>query len=238
MIHYFLGMAAVAAPALVATAVTGVAMNGGEVHLLVGLFTAIITVATHTLMILFMIVTGRVMKAAMETRPLSPEFLAELNRFFAQRSAYPVSGLAAVSIVAVGVLGYGQRAFGLPAEVHMLLGLAAVVFNLWALTVEMATLRGNQDLLDRTARALDDIDRERAAEGAPAHDGEEPAPMTPARWLILAGSAWLPYLYWALIEWKGDFGRVNPLFPIGTAVVSGAALVAAWSARGSAAQVE
>jgi hypothetical protein len=57
--------------------------------------------------------------------------------------------------------------------------------------------------------------------------------MTPSRWLILAFSAWLPYLYWVLIEWKGDFGRVTPLFPVATAVVSGAALLAAWNARQS-----
>jgi hypothetical protein len=74
MTHYFLGMALLAAPALIATAITGMAMPGGDTHLLVGLFAAIVTVAAHTLMILFMIVTGRVMKAAMESRPLPREF--------------------------------------------------------------------------------------------------------------------------------------------------------------------
>jgi len=235
MTHYFLGLALLAAPALLATAVTGIAMEGGEVHLLVGLFTAIVTVAAHTLLILFMIVTGRVMKAAMESRPLPPQFLTELNAFFRQKKAYPVSGLAAVSIVAVGVLGYAHRAFGLPSETHMLLGLAAVVFNLWALTLELSVLRENQGLLDRTARALDAIDREREIQGAlDAELDEELPPLSPSRWLIVAGSAWLPYLYWGLIAWKGEFGRVHPLFPVATAVVSAGALLGAWGARRAA----
>lgn len=235
MTHYFLALALIAAPALIATAVTGVTMQGGEVHLLVGLFTAVITLATHTLMILFMIVTGRVMKAAMETRPLSADFLTELNGFFAQKKAYPVSGLAAVSIVAVGVLGYAQRAFGIPAEVHLICGVLATMFNLWALSLEWSTLRENQGLLDRTAQALDEIDRERGQratdDGEADDDMEEAEPPSPARFLIVAFSAWLPYLYWAMIEWKGDFARVNPLFPIATAIVSAGAILAAFLAR-------
>jgi hypothetical protein len=232
MTHYFLGIALLAAPALVATAATGIALDGGELHLLVGLFAAIVTLAAHTLLILFMIVTGRVMKAAMESRALPPHFLTELNAFFARKKAYPVSGLAAVSIVAVGVLGYGQRAFGVPGEAHMLLGLAALAFNLWAFALELSVLRENQGLLDRTALALDAIDREREIQHASDAELEaEPEPLTPGRWMILAGSAWLPYLYWGLITWKGDFGRVHPVFLVGTAIVSTGALLGAWGAR-------
>jgi hypothetical protein len=232
MTHYFLGLALLAAPALLATAVTGIALEGGEVHLLVGLLAAIVTVAAHTLMILFMIVTGRVMKAAMQSRPLPPRFLGELNAFFAHKKAYPVSGLAAVSIVAVGVLGYAHRAFGLAPEAHMLLGLAALAFNVWAFALELSVLRENQGLLDRTALALDAIDREREIQGAmDAELAEQPPPLSRGRWLILAGSAWLPYLYWGLIVWKGDFGRIHLLFPVASAVASAAALLAAWGAR-------
>jgi hypothetical protein len=213
MTHYFLAMVLCAIPALLAAAGTGIALGGGELHLSVGLFAAIFTVATHTLLILFMIVTGKVLKAAMQTRPLPQEFLTELNLFFAEKRAYPVSGLGAVSIVAVAVLGYAHRAFGVPPETHMLLGIAAVAFNLWALLLELRTLRENQDLLDRTALALNAIDREREARGEPEPEASA-APLSRWAWLFLAASAWLPYLYWGLIEWKGQFGRVAPLLPV------------------------
>ena len=233
MIQYFLGMAVLAVPALLATVGTGMFHDGTQLHLSVGLFAAILAVATHTLLILFMIVTGKVMKAAMESRPLPESFLTELNAFFARNKAYPVSGLAAVSIVVVAVLGYGQHAFGLSPAVHMMLGLLAVLFNLWALQVEYQALRANQGLLDRTARALDAIDRRIEEEGEEAELLDEGPPANPTRgWLIVAVSAWLPYLYWGLIEWGGNFGRIGPAFPILTAAVSAGALLAAWMTRG------
>jgi hypothetical protein len=231
MVHYFLAMALIAVPALLLTAATGIFAGPGELHLSVGLFAAIFTVATHTLLILFMIVTGKVLKAAMATRPLSPEFLTELNAFFAEKRAYPVSALAAVSIVAAAVLGYGRRAFDLPAEVHMLVGIGALAFNLWALSVEVAALRENQALLDRTARALDALDRERDARGEVLPEEAE-APVPAWRWLVFAGSAWLPYLYWGVIEWKGEFHRVSMWLPVVCGVLSLGALVGAWGARG------
>jgi hypothetical protein len=109
----------------------------------------------------------------------------------------------------------------------MLLGIAALAFNLWALTLELAALRDTEVLLDRTARALDAIDRERGPE--PPFEEEPPAPAR--TWVILAGSAWLPYLYWALIEWKGDFGRVSPLFPLVCGTASVLACLKALGAR-------
>ncbi|MEM7307377.1 MAG: hypothetical protein AAF682_11935 [Planctomycetota bacterium] len=234
MIHYFLGMAVLATPALLATAGTGIFHDGTNLHLSLGLFGAILTVATHTLLILFMIVTGKVMKEASASRQLPASFLEELNEFFARKRAYPISGLAAVTIVAVAVLGYGQHAFGLPAEVHMLLGILAVLFNLWAIQVEYQALRENQGLLDRTAAALDAIDRERAERGEPLEAEEDEEPGNPFRaWVIVAFSAWLPYLYWGFVEWGGDFARVGSTFTVLTAAVSAGSLVAAWMTRSS-----
>ncbi|MCZ6596319.1 MAG: hypothetical protein O7B99_01635 [Planctomycetota bacterium] len=237
MVHYFAGMALMTTALLVLTAWSGIAHLGdGEAydgenrHLSIGLIGSIVTVGTHTLVILFMIITGKVLKAAMESRPLPPSFLEELNGFFARKKAYPVAVLAATWITVVAVLGYGQRAFDIRPTVHLLLGLGAVVFNLWAFAIELRALRDNQDLLDRTAHELDRIDADRAARGdelAEPEELEEPADVA-KRWLIVAASAWGPYLYWGVVEWGGDFGRVSTLFLVLTAVVSGGALLAAW----------
>ncbi len=232
MAHYFLALVFVAAPTLLATAGLGIFHDGSNRHLTLGLLSAIATVAVHTLLIVFMIITGKVMKAAMETRPLAPDFLDELNRFFTQKRAYPLAGLGAVSITAVAVMGYAQRAFGLHPSVHMLLGLLAVFFNLWVFQAEYRVLRDNQDLLDRTAAALDAIDREKAARGEPPVEDVDEMPRHPVRnWLLVAVSCWLPYLYWGFIEWSGDFGRVGTTFLVLTVACSASALLAAWFAR-------
>ena len=233
MVHYYTILAVLVVPALLATMATGIWFDGSTAHLSVGLFTAILAVATQTLLILFMIVTGRVLRAAMQSRPLGPAFLAELNDFFASNRAYPAAGLAAVSIVAAGVMGYGHKALGWPSAVHMLLGLTAVGLNAWAVQLGFVTLRANQRLLDRTATELDRIDREEPE----AIEPEEPLDPRVAsrRWVIAAFAAWAPYLYWGLIVWRGDFGRISLVFPAISALASAYAIACAVILRRSAA---
>lgn len=212
MVHYFAALAVLVIPALLWTAWTGAV--GSSTHLGVGLFSAVFSVAVHSLLIMFMIITGRVLKEAMIARPLGPQFLAELNAFFARKAAYPAALFAVLAVVVAAVLGYGQRAFGLSPIVHWIAGLVAVGINVWAIPLEYRSLRENQLLIDRAATELDRIDRELAASGTTptAYLGEEPIydPARAARWgLIVAISAWFPYLYWGLIVWKGDFARVS-----------------------------
>jgi hypothetical protein len=234
MVHYHLALSAVLAPALLITAATGIWHDGSQVHLGLGVLTAMLAVATQTLLILFMIVTGRILKEAMRSRPLAPDFLAELNRFFSERRAYPVALGASALAVATAVLGYGSR-IGVPPAVHMLLGLFTVVVNLATIPAGQRTLRGNQELLDRVAGELDRIDAELAARGAAVETPEIRWTVgLAARRLVFAASAWLPYLYWGLVVWRGDFARVPAAFLAATAALSFLGLASAWRARGRA----
>ena len=218
MVHYYLALAFVLAPCLLATLLSGAFQDGSERHLLVSFFTAVLCVATQTILILFMIVSGRVLKAAMKSRRLEPRFLAELNDFFARRRAYPLAILAAFAATAAAVLGYG-RYIGVPPAVHMLVGLAAVLLNVFALGAGARTLKEHQGLMDRAAAELDRLDRI----GAPVDVAATEIPWAyPARtrWIVFGLSAWAPYLYWALIEWRGAFARVPWPVPLVTALVS------------------
>lgn len=226
MTHYFGAAAALVVPALLLTAITGIWGGAGERHIGIGLFSSVYTVGVHTLLILFMILTGRIIKAAMKARPLSPEFLEELNAFFAHKRAYPMALLGAVFAVGTAILGYAPRGLGLSSAVHMLVGIGAIVFNAVALPVEWRALRRNQDLLDRTARELDRLERE---EPLPPVEPEDESWASPAvRWLLFAASWWTPYLYWGVVEYRGDFGPVS-IHP--WLELSALGLVAAWLSR-------
>ena len=209
MWKYFVLGASLLAAALFATVVAGLLHEPrSERHLWIGLFTVVLGVGVHTLVILFMLVTGRVLREAMRARQLGPEYLARLNEFFARRSAYPLAVLGAFTLVAAGVLGMSARGFGISPAWHMLLGLAAAGVNLWALQQEYRALRHNQGLVDEVADELDRIDRETPPPPVdPAADGDPRA--VPRFGLTLAIGAWLPYLYWVLITWRGDFARVS-----------------------------
>ena len=208
MVHYYMIACAVVVPALLVT--TGLGLAGQvELHFRVALVTAFATVGLHSLLILFMILTGRILREAVRSRDLSQAFLDELNEFFARKKAYPVALVAALLIVVAGVLSMAQSALGLPAATHMLAGIVALVFNLWAIPLELRTLRDNQLLIDRAATELDAIDVKLAAQGKIPQD----EPITPAAMargaLIVALSSWLPYLYWGLVVWQGDFNEVS-----------------------------
>jgi len=209
MIHYFTGMMVVAVPLLLVTACLGI--FGSPVwHLKIGLVTAIFTVGVHSLMILFMILTGRILREAVKSRDLGREFLDELNVFFAKKTAYPAAIFGAFSIVAAGVLGYGAPELGLSPIAHMLAGLVALVINLGAFPLEYRALRDNKALLDRAAGQLDRIDRETIERGEELPAEEPFDARRLARWaLLVAISVWMPYFYWALVVWRGDFSKVS-----------------------------
>lgn len=210
MWQYFTAGALVLVPTLLATVLLGLTFDGSSKHLWTGLFAAALGVGVHTLVILFMLVTGRVLREAIRARRLSDEFLAELNSFFARKSAYPLAGLGAASLVAAGVLGYGARGFGISPAWHWLAGLTALFVNLWALQEEYKALRANQKLVDRAADELDKIDRDLEAAGAPLPPEVPSGPWISLRnGLTLAIAPWLPYLYWSVIVWRGNFEKVS-----------------------------
>lgn len=208
MFHYYVIVSAVVVPALLVTAWLGIS-GALENHFRLALVTAIATVGAHSLLILFMILTGRILREAVRSRELSREFLDELNVFFARKQAYPAAVFSAMSIVAAGVLAYAQPALGLPAWTHMVAGLLALVYNLWAFPLELGALRENQLLVDRAAAELDAIDRELEARGElPVDEPVRPAAIARGA-AIIAVSAWMPYFYWVVVEGRGDFSKVS-----------------------------
>jgi hypothetical protein len=229
MIHYYGAVGALLVPLLVATVLTGIFHRPGDLHLWLGLATAILAVATNTVLILFMIVTGRVLRVAMRSRPLGPAFLEELNRFFARRSAYPLALVGAASVTATAVLGYG-RFIGVPVAVHECLGVLTLLLNLAALSKGLRSLRENQRLLDRVARELDRLDRA-GVEPDPLVGAPDWAYSATTRWVVFALCAWLPYLYWGLVVWRGEFGEVPRFLLVASALASCAGLVFAVRAR-------
>ena len=204
MTYYFWVFAALLIPALGFAAWTGI--HETESHLMAGLFASVLAVGVHSLLIIFMIVTGRVLREAVRVRNLSNEFLEELNVFFADRRAYPAAGLSSVFIVTAAVLGYGEKGFGIPSSIHMLIALGALFYNLYALTLESQALIENQRLLDRARSELEASD----ARGEVPLADPSPGVVSPMPWgPTLALGAWLPYLYWGLVTWGGDFSKVS-----------------------------
>jgi len=207
MIHYFATLTGLATILLLLATWAGLA--GSPQHLYLGLSAAITAGATHSLVILFSIVSGRVLREAIRARKLDGALLDELNEFFAKKSAYPAALFAVLFIATAAVLGFANYGFGLNPMVHMIAGFVALIVNLWAFSVEGRAILANQDVLDRAAARLDELDRIARDEGEDVeYVDAEPLNLKRVGWSLTLGS-WLPYLYQVLILWKGDFGRVS-----------------------------
>ena len=210
MSHYYLSLMVLAVGGLLATATAG--LLGSELHLTIALGTALVVVGLHSLVILFMLISSRLLREGHENCGLSPEYMQRSNDFFRERGGFFLVLGGAFSIVVAGVLGYTERAFSIPAEVHLLMGLVAMVLTFLAVPVELRALRKAEALLDEARVVLDREDAARAARGeAPVDSEHQPYKDSPkgiAAFLLVAPL--LVYFYRALIVWRGDFGAVSP----------------------------
>ncbi len=214
MFHYFAIAVTLTAVALLTAAGLGFARNLGlevesETHFLVALIAAILAIGTNTMLIVFMIVTGRILREAVRARDLPREFLDELNVFFADKAAYPAAIGAAFSIVVAGVLAFAGRHYELSVWVHGSVGVLALGINLAVIPIELGALKANQRLVDRAATALNKIDADLEERGElPEEEPLQPAMIARSAWIV-AVSAWMPWGYWGLVEYRGDFGRAS-----------------------------
>lgn len=210
MSHYFLALLVLALGGLVITAAAGV--MGASFHLTVALGTAFVVVGLHSLVILFVLIAGRLLREGHENCGLDATYIRRSNEFFRERGGFYLALLGAFSIVAAGVLGYTHRAFSLPPAVHLFTGLAALVITFVAAPIELRALRKVEALLDEARELLDREDAERAERGeAPLgseHEPQKDSPRAIAGFVALAPL--LVYLYQVLIVWRGDFGSVSP----------------------------
>ncbi len=209
MSQYYLSLLSFALLGLAATALAGVSGSGH--HLTIALPTALVVVGLHSSVILFALIGSRLMREAANNCGLSADYLDRSNAYFRRVSGLFLSLGGAFSIVAAAVLGYGNRAFGLPPEVHLLVGIGAAALTLISIPYEYATLKSVERLLDQSRAALEAQDQARAAQGLEPVDADcVPQKDSPVQIAIFVTMAPLmAYLYRGLIVWQGRFDQVS-----------------------------
>jgi hypothetical protein len=231
MSQYFLFGSVAAILALLVAA--GLGFSGDlSLHFKVALPAAILTVGAHTLLILFMMITGRILREAIRCRDLPQEFLDELNLFFSRKSAYPAAVIGCMSITAAAVLAFGAPVLGLPAATHWVAASLALLLNLWVLPVEYRALRETQLIVDKAAGALDKLDEEITSSGGdlPEDEGTTPEGLAQGAMAVAIG-AWLPYIYMVFIMGEGDLSSTS-IHPFIEVSIGG--LVVWWLGRSEA----
>ncbi|TAH38141.1 MAG: hypothetical protein EYC70_05835 [Planctomycetota bacterium] len=207
--HSIFGLLVGAALAgLLAALVTGLGALGSleqhsglAAHRALGLGGSILVLLTHSVVLVYLIGTGRAIKDATNDYQLDAGFYA-LHRAIKWRAA-PWATLNTFVIVAAAVLGGVVETGGAAAWLHPLAALLALLLNAVGLPSIWRAIRDNGVLLDQVVAASWEKNR------PVLESGGDPKPqaslLTPAGWaLLLALSAWLPWLYLRFVMGRGS----------------------------------
>jgi hypothetical protein len=133
-------------------------------HIYLGLFSILSTLAVHCLIFIYFLGTGRWVKEVALAYRLPDDPLPRLTRDLKRRT-FPVALLAMLVPIAAAAAGAatGTRA-DWPWGYHAALAVATLVVNGWAYLVELRNVRINGGVIDRVLR---EVDRIRAEQGLP-----------------------------------------------------------------------
>jgi hypothetical protein len=133
-----------------------------SLHFFLGLFTIILlNLGVHSLVFIYFLGTGRWVKEVALAYQIPDEPWPKLTREL-KRWTYPVSLAAMLVPIAAAVAGAGVQMAGWPWYVHFIFGVATLLVNVWAFTVEYRNVCINSALIDRV---MAEVDRIRAAHG-------------------------------------------------------------------------
>ncbi len=163
-----------------------------DLHRRLALAGVILAVMVHSVVFVYMIGTGRAIKDATRDFGIDPAFYQE--HIALKWRAAPWALACTALLAATAVLGGVAESGGVWGWIHPLAAVLTLLVNLGGFPAEHRAIRSNGALLGRVAEATEVRNR------AQLERGEDPAPplsgLSSGGWgLVLAGSAWLPWLY-------------------------------------------
>ena len=202
----FAALCGVALAGLIGALGTGLTAGGLDESSLVAhrgmaLAGAILVVFAHSVVFVYMIGTGRAIKDAVRDFDVD-QALYDEHCDYKWRAA-PWALTCTALVVATAVLGGVTDSGGVAVWIHPILAVATLIANLYGLPAEYRTIRDNGVLLDRVAEVTAEKNRDKIAAGV---DPAPPAsPLTGGGWsLVMAASAWLPWLYIRYVMGRSD----------------------------------
>ena len=145
---------------LVTTAVFGLRAGGGADvwrHISLGIFSTMVTLLAHSMMMFYLIGKGKAVKDAMaeggHAGPQDPRYREYVGRIAAARKpVFSIGTLAMAVTMVAAIMGASVDTGVLPPMVHAAIAYAAIASNLAAIRVEVAALT-------ESSRVVDDVNR-------------------------------------------------------------------------------
>jgi hypothetical protein len=135
---------------LVATIVLG--LRGGDVsrHVSFGIFSTLVMLLAHSMMMFYLIGKGKAVKDAMAEHNVTGDYYRRIAA--ARKPVFAIGTLAMGATMITAILGASVDTGVMPAAVHGLVAYGAIACNLAAIKIEV-------DALLASARVVDEVNR-------------------------------------------------------------------------------
>jgi hypothetical protein len=119
-------------------------------HILFGIFSTMLTLLTHSMLMFYLIGKGKAVREAAEEGGLSGEYARRIAEL--RRPVFSLATFAMLLTIVAALLGASVDTRVLPASIHGIAAYVAIAANVAMLRVEVAALLGS-------ARVVAEVDR-------------------------------------------------------------------------------
>ena len=138
---------------LVTTTVFGLLGTDISRHISYGIFSTLVTLLAHSMMMFYLIGKGKAVKDAMAEHNVTGDYYRRIAA--ARKPVFSIGTLAMGATMAAAILGASVDTGVLPAVVHGMLAYGAIACNVAALKIEVDALLASSRIVDEVNRLLE-----------------------------------------------------------------------------------
>ena len=144
----FIGLAG-----LVATTVLGLRGTDISRHISYGIFSTMVTLLAHSMMMFYLIGKGKAVKDAMAEHSVTGDYYRRIAQ--ARKPVFSIGTLAMAVTMVAAIMGASVDTGVLPSIVHATIGYGAIVCNLGAAKIEITALLESSRIVAEVNRRLE-----------------------------------------------------------------------------------
>ena len=137
---------------LVATLVFGLTGTDVSRHIAFGIFSTMITLLAHSMMMFYLIGKGKAVKDAMKEHNVAGDYYARIGA--ARKPVFSIGTLAMAVTMVAAIMGASVDTGVLPPIVHAMIAYGAIAANLAAIKTEITALAESSRIVDEVNRLV------------------------------------------------------------------------------------
>ena len=137
---------------LVTTTIFGLSGTDVARHISFGIFSTMVTMLAHSMMMFYLIGKGKAVKDAMAEHSLTGDYYRRVAA--ARKPVFSIGTLAMAVTMTAAILGASVDTHVLPAVVHAMIAYGAILSNVYAIKIEIEALALSRHVVDEVNHLL------------------------------------------------------------------------------------